>query len=94
MAPRPERARILAGAAARSSVPPAATPNTRHLRNLVTEHAAAELLGLSVRTLQKWRLRGGGPAFLKLGHAVRYDLEDVERFVRERRRCSTSDPGP
>lgn len=39
---------------------------------LVTEERAAELLALSVRTLQAWRLRGAGPAFVRAGAAVRY----------------------
>jgi hypothetical protein len=60
------------------------------LRKLVNERVAAELLGLSVRTMQKWRLQGVGPRFLKLGHAVRYDLTDLEEFVGERRCESTS----
>ncbi len=44
---------------------------TRH--RLVDENEAADLLGLSKRTLQAWRVRGGGPPFLKLGRLVRYD---------------------
>ena len=40
-----------------------------------------------------WRLSGCGPRFLKLGHAVRYDRDDIERYIEEARRASTSDPG-
>jgi hypothetical protein len=46
-----------------------------------------------VRTLQKWRLQGNGPEFLKLGHAVRYDPADLEQYLESARRRSTSDPG-
>ena len=51
---------------------------------LVGEREASERLGLSVRTLQKWRLQGSGPPFLKLGHAVRYDPEDLDAYVQGR----------
>jgi len=65
----------------------------RPMARLLTEREAAERLGLSVRTLQKWRLLGSGPQFLKLGHAVRYDPADLERYLESSRRRSTSEPG-
>ena len=61
------------------------------MSRLVTERDASELLGVSVRTLQKWRLQGNGPQFVKLGHAVRYDVKDLEAYIERARRCSTSD---
>jgi predicted DNA-binding transcriptional regulator AlpA len=60
---------------------------------LVTEHEASVILGLSVRTLQKWRLQGNGPRFVKLGHAVRYDPAELKYYIDRARRRSTSDPG-
>lgn len=63
------------------------------MAQLLTERDASKLLCLSVRTLQKWRLCGRGPRFLKLGHAVRYDRAELERFVAGAERASTSDPG-
>lgn len=63
------------------------------MTQLLTERDASQLLCLSVRTLQKWRLSGRGPRFLKLGHAVRYDRAELERFLTGARRASTSDPG-
>jgi len=60
---------------------------------LLTERDASKLLCLSVRTLQKWRLCGRGPRFLKLGHAVRYDRADLDGFLADARRGSTSDRG-
>lgn len=60
----------------------------------LTESQVAELLGLSPRTLQAWRYRGGHtPQFIKVGRAVRYRLGDVKDWLRERQRRSTSDPG-
>jgi len=54
---------------------------------------AAELLGISRKTLEKWRLVGGGPAFRKVGRLVRYTSDDLQNWLDSRRRVSTSDPG-
>ena len=62
--------------------------------NLVNEHTAAAILGLKVATLRRWRWSGNGPRFIKLGTAVRYDPLELERFIREGQRTSTSDTGP
>ena len=63
---------------------------------LLTEKQAAKILGFSPRTLQKWRGRGDGPAFLKISSrgAVRYRRSDLEDWVANRLRRSTSDVGP
>ena len=50
----------------------------------------AAILGLSARTLDRYRINGVGPAFYKLGHVVRYARTDVEDWVRACRRFSTS----
>ena len=53
---------------------------------------AATLLGLSPRTLEKYRCHGTGPTFRKLGGRVVYALNDLENWA-ERSACkSTSDP--
>jgi hypothetical protein len=60
---------------------------------LLNERQAAEILNLKVPTLRRWRWAGKGPAFLKIGGAVRYDPAELDRFVGSARRTSTSDPG-
>lgn len=55
--------------------------------------AAAKHLGLSVSTLNKLRVFGGGPVFLKLGRRVAYDVADLDAWLTSRRRSSTSDDG-
>ena len=64
------------------------------INRLITEVEAADLLGLSVKTLRRWRWAGHPPRFIKLGGAVRYDMEDLRAFMESGRRTSTSDPGP
>jgi excisionase family DNA binding protein len=58
---------------------------------LPTERAAA-YLGLSPKTLETLRTRGGGPPFLKLGRRVVYRKTDLDTWVAARVRRSTSDP--
>jgi predicted DNA-binding transcriptional regulator AlpA len=50
---------------------------------------AASYLALSPATLEKFRTRGNGPRYLKVGRAVLYDLRDLNRWVDARRRAST-----
>ena len=54
---------------------------------------AAAYVGLSASTLNKLRVFGGGPVFLKLGRRVAYDVSDLDAWLSERRRRSTSDSG-
>lgn len=58
---------------------------------LLTEAEAARLLGHSARTLQKWRLEGNGPPFLRMGkRSVRYRRTELENWLVTRVRHSTS----
>lgn len=59
----------------------------------VDTRRAAEITGLSPRTLEKFRQQGGGPLYLKLNRKVLYLPEDLRRWLAARRRRSTSDPG-
>lgn len=62
---------------------------------LLFQSEAAYLLGNSERTLEAWRLHGGGPPFIALGRrTVRYRRGDLLAWIAARRRQSTSDPGP
>lgn len=45
---------------------------------LINEKEAAEFLGYTVRALQNWRIRGGGPKFVKVSaRSVRYRFRDL-----------------
>jgi excisionase family DNA binding protein len=65
-----------------------AAPDRADRRPLLTENVAAEALNVSVRTLQAWRSRKQGPAFVKLGNSVRYRHADLDDWLAR----STQDP--
>ena len=48
---------------------------------LLTEEQTAQLLSLSIRTLQAWRLREAGPRFVRAGRAIRYRRSDVDQWI-------------
>jgi Helix-turn-helix domain len=48
---------------------------------LLDEHEAAEMLGVSVSTLRRNRTEKLPPDFILIRGAVRYALEDLQRFV-------------
>lgn len=60
-------------------------------QELLRTSGAAAKTGLSVSTLNKLRCSGGGPAFLKLGRAVRYKPADLKDWLDSRRVMSTSE---
>ena len=68
-----------------------ATPIQTASPKLTVPEAAAHLK-LSKSFLDKLRLRGNGPAYLKLGtKRVVYDLHDLEEWVSRCRRRHTSE---
>lgn len=58
---------------------------------LLDTKAAAAVLSLSKSTLEKMRVYGDGPKYLKLGRAVRYRETDLQAWVSARSATSTSD---
>jgi hypothetical protein len=74
--------------AAAVSVSPESTavPKTR-----LAQLDLSERWGISPKTLERWRVLGIGPCFLKLGGKVVYRLEDVEAYERHSLRQSTSE---
>jgi len=61
------------------------------LEPLLDEVQVAKWTGRSVPTLQKDRLRGTGPQFIKMGRLVRYRPADIEAWLAKRVRRSTSE---
>ena len=63
------------------STPAEASPNPR--RVLRTD-AAAAYVGLSASTLEKRRLTGGGPRFIRLGgRSIGYEIAALDAWLRE-----------
>ena len=71
-------------------------PPTKHTEKAVSRRLhrklAAPYIGVSVSWLDKARLRGVGPPFLRVGTRVIYDVEDLDAFLASCRRQSTSEP--
>ncbi len=67
-----------------ASVPPRAA--------LLSTQNAALYLGMSPRTLNNWRCVSGGfgPAFVRVGRAVRYDVRTLDAWIVSRTYTSTS----
>jgi predicted DNA-binding transcriptional regulator AlpA len=51
---------------------------------------AAAYVGLSKPTLERKRISGDGPSFVKMGHAVRYRITDLDAWLAARVVTSTS----
>lgn len=54
------------------------------LDNRVREAAAANIIGLSPRTLRQWREEGRGPVFVAIGHRITYRLADLLAWLDSR----------
>lgn len=61
---------------------------------LLTDDQLAAELQVKVQTIREWRCVGKAPPFVKLGRSVRTRRSALERWLDERTRMSTSDPGP
>jgi predicted DNA-binding transcriptional regulator AlpA len=53
--------------------------------------AAADYLGYAESTLEKKRVTGEGPPFIRLGRVIVYDTRDLDVWLAERRARSTSE---
>lgn len=58
---------------------------------LLTPKLVADMLGLTERTLERWRITGEGPRYVKLSRStVRYLPDDVTDFVQASLRANTA----
>lgn len=62
-------------------------------RNFINQIELSRRWGVSPRTLERWRWLGEGPAFVKLGGKVVYNLAVIEAYEKAQIRNSTSDQG-
>jgi hypothetical protein len=90
--------RIQAQPAAATPQPAIPTTSTRPTpaadrskTDLITPAAAADLLSVNAKVLERWRSTGDGPAYAKLSSkTIRYRREDIDAFVAARVRASTA----
>lgn len=65
-----------------------------NLDSLVRQEKAAIILEVTPRCLENWRHRGGGPNFIRISaRCIRYRRSDLDKWIEERVRTSTSDRG-
>jgi len=60
-------------------------PNLQSKTKYLDDRQAANILGLKPQTLRNWRGMDRGPAYVKVGRAVRYGLSDLITYMEERR---------
>jgi hypothetical protein len=60
--------------------------HVRNCRRLVSTKELAEMWGVPESTLRYWRCAELGPPYVKLGGRIKYDLADVEIYVRANKR--------
>lgn len=58
---------------------------------LLNTQQAANRLSLTVHALERWRVKGGGPPYAKLGSAVRYRVADLDAWIAANTGRSTSE---
>ena len=66
---------------------PCAVHGAYALRALLDEGALARRLHRAPSTLERWRVRGEGPVFLRIGKLVRSSTIDVEDWLRREPGC-------
>ena len=52
---------------------------------LMTPRQLAQYLGSSISALSQYRAQGTGPAYYKIGRAVRYRLSEVNKWLEQQR---------
>ena len=71
----------------------ATTQETLRGKRRFTPKQAAKQYGFGVSTLAKYRVQGGGPAYLKIGAKVLYDEDEFDAWLDSKRVTSTSQVG-
>lgn len=61
------------------------------IKRLLTVVGAATYLSLSPSTLNRWRVSGDGPRYVKLGGKILYDVCDLDQWIEDHKRASTSE---
>jgi hypothetical protein len=62
--------------------------------DFLTPRQLAARWSLVLATLKQWRCSGKGPLYHKLNGRIRYRIEDIQEFEKEKLRLHTSMPEP
>jgi len=63
-----------------------------YLARMINEKEAAIYIGHTIRALQNWRVRGGGPKYIKVsGRSIRYRRVDLNAWAEGKLVSSTSE---
>lgn len=60
------------------------------MKKLVDQIEVSERWGISERTLERHRLEGTGPRYIRIGRLIRYREADLDAYVEKNARASTS----
>lgn len=63
------------------------------VRQLLNNDEAADMMGISRRTLPVWRVQGKGPQFIKIGKLVRYERSELDAWILANTHANTSRNG-
>jgi excisionase family DNA binding protein len=64
------------------------------MNKLLSTKEVAEILGVEVQTIRKWRMDGSSPKYLRYGKLkgrCMYRQEDIQSWIEEKLRISTSE---
>jgi hypothetical protein len=61
------------------------------LATLISAAVLAASLETTERTLSEWRIRGTGPAYIRVGRSVRYRPEAVDAWLLSQEHSSTAE---
>ncbi len=70
---------------------PSPAGQQHEVETLLTTQQAAWLLRISHKTLQRMRVEGRGPKFVKIGRCVRYRQADLLTWISDNTHQSTSE---
>lgn len=63
---------------------------TQQAQRFITTHEVAELLRTSPESVRFWRHVGKGPASFKVGRRVLYDSAEVEQWLADARKATST----
>jgi excisionase family DNA binding protein len=63
-----------------------------HVPQLLSVQQLSDLLQVPVGTIYQWRFRREGPPSIRVGRFLRFDPEDVHRWLQERKAAAAEIP--